>query len=203
MLGKFIVFEGPDHCGKTTQIELLKELTKDKEYIFTREPGGTGLAVCEEIRKIILNPDLEINPITEAYLYAASRAEHVKWIRSQLEKGQTVICDRYYYSSLVYQGIGRGLGMDTIQSLNDIALDDLYPDLIFYLEVDMDTYVKRKINQKELDRLEREKEAFFAKVIASYEYLFKTALRGTVEIVTLDGSKDIQTIHQEIKKHMI
>ena len=115
----FITFEGMDGAGKTTQIRLLQErLEKAGErVVVTREPGGNALA--EKIRALLLDPESEMDPLTEAYLYAAARAEHVRRvILPALQRGETVLCDRYLDSSLAYQGYGRGLGEETVRRIN-------------------------------------------------------------------------------------
>ena len=120
MRGLFITIEGPDGSGKSTQIENIKKFFEDKniEIVFTREPGGT--AIGERIRELILdNSFSEMDSMTEAMLYAASRAQHVaQIIRPALEAGKVVVCDRFVDSSLAYQGYGRGLGEDVDPALN-------------------------------------------------------------------------------------
>ena len=119
--GKFIVICGVEGSGKGTQINLIKEHFKGNDNIvFTREPGGTDIA--EKIRDIILNEN--IDPLTEAYLFAAARREHIiNKIKPSLEEGKTIICDRFVYSSLVYQGLGRNLGINFIDSLNKPVIE--------------------------------------------------------------------------------
>lgn len=171
--GKFVTIEGPEHCGKTTVINMLKEAVEripNAKVMFTREPGGTKLG--DQIRNILLDKDSEISPIAEAYLYAASRAQHVIQIDKWLEEGYTVISDRFVYSSYVYQGIGRGLGVGTIFNINQEALHNLIPDRIFYLQIDMQSYRTRKQNIAELDRIELEGEAFFQRILNGYDDMF-------------------------------
>lgn len=200
---KFYVFEGPDHCGKTTQIEMLKKYFEEQEKIdvvFTREPGGKNLRLCENIREILLDPEnsTEIDPITEAYLYAASRARHVREIKKHLQD-KDVISDRYYYSSLVYQGLVRGLGIDNILHMNQLALQSLQPDIVFYLKIDFDTYQSRRTQQVCLDRLEQEDISFFSKVINGYN---SDNIFGNSQLIVLDGTQPAEIIHQEILKHI-
>lgn len=200
----FIVLEGPDHCGKGTEAELLKqyfaENHPDKKVYFTREPGGYGLKLCEDIRKIILDPANKgkIDSITEAYLYATSRARHVSEIKKHLDAGEIVICERYYYSSLVYQGIGRGLGIYEVQKLNDLALQNLYPDLVIYLKMDLKTYLERKFKMTELDRLEQESTDFFKLVIDGYDSVFKLF----PNIVTIPANQSIADVHKQVINHL-
>ena len=130
----FITFEGMDGAGKTTQIRLLQErLEKAGErVVVTREPGGNALA--EKIRALLLDPASEMDPLTEAYLYAAARAEHVRRvILPALQRGETVLCDRYLDSSLAYQGYGRGLGEETVRRINAQAVAGCLPDRTYLL----------------------------------------------------------------------
>ena len=135
--GFFITFEGGDGSGKSTQISILKESLIEKGYdvILTREPGGTDIS--EKIRELILDPENgEMEDITEAYLYAAARAQLVRQlIKPALEEGKVVICDRFVDSSIAYQGFGRGLG-DAVGVINTYAVDDCMPDLTILLKLD-------------------------------------------------------------------
>ena len=170
MRGKFVTFEGCEGVGKSTQVRLLREyLEKNgKDAIFTREPGGT--AVCEAIRKIILNPDFgEMCPKTEAFLYAASRAQLVhEVIIPALTEGRTVFCDRFYDSSFAYQGIARGQGADMIEEINAIALAGAVPDLTIFLDLDPVIAFERKGGRDAGDRMENEKIDFHKKVYEGY-----------------------------------
>ena len=171
--GKFIVFEGIDHCGKTVMIDALKRYVRqnlpDKKIIFTREPGGFDDKFVDQIREILLNPENDICPEAEAYLYAANRAQHTRQMKKYLEQGYTVICDRYYHSSLAYQGVGRGLGIENVLELNKLAIQGAVPSHIFYIQINLQTYLIRKSLIKSLDRLEKEKVDFFEKVLGYYE----------------------------------
>ena len=140
MQGIFITMEGPDGAGKTTQIELLKDYLNKKGYdvLITRDPGGN--AVSEAIREVILNKDFtEMGYMTELLLYA----------------GKAVIADRFVDSSAVYQGIGRGLGIDTVYKVNEFALQGILPDMTFLMDLDAEVGIARKKNQAELDRMEQ------------------------------------------------
>ena len=161
--GLFITFEGPDGSGKTTQIERLRAFISEKGYdaILTREPGGT--AISEKIREIILDKNnMEMDYMTEALLYAASRAQHVaQVIEPALESGKTVICDRFMDSSLVYQGSGRKLG-DCVRVINEYAVRGCFRDSTFLLQVDPEVGASGSIEeisneiQEHIDRLLRE-----------------------------------------------
>ena len=140
----FITFEGMDGAGKTTQIRLLQErLEKAGERVaVTREPGGNALA--EKIRALLLDPESEMDPLTEAYLYAAARAEHVRRvILPALQRGETVLCDRYLDSSLAYQGYGRGLGEETVRRINAQAVAGCLPDRTYLLRVPEEAAARR------------------------------------------------------------
>lgn len=168
--GMFITFEGPDGSGKTTQIKMLMEHLKNIGYqvVYTREPGGTKIS--EKIRNIILdNENKEMCPTCEALLYAASRAQHVEeLIRPALNSGKIVICDRFVESSVVYQGIGRGLGDERVRDINDFAINGVLPDLTIMLMISYEEGLRRKKNQRELDRLENSGDDFHRKVYFAY-----------------------------------
>ena len=152
MEGIFITMEGPDGSGKTTQIGLLKKYLESKGYdiVIAREPGGTEIS--EAIRRIILNPEYkEMGHMTELLLYAAARAQLVNQvINPALTEGKAVICDRFVESSAVYQGIGRGLGVDTVYEVNNYALGDVKPMLTIFMDLDAEDGIRRKKKQAEL-----------------------------------------------------
>lgn len=152
--GLFIVFEGLDLTGKSTLIKELKN--RHPEFIYTREPGGTNCELAEDIRKFVLDYPKEIDPVTEAYLFAASRAAHVKKIQEWLNEGKTVICDRFVHSSMYYQGIMKNLGVDKITEINAIALDELEPDFVFYIKVSEMERLSRMDSRGEINELDRQ-----------------------------------------------
>lgn len=197
MKGIFITMEGPDGSGKTTQIDMLKEYLNDKGYdvLITRDPGGN--AVSEAIRQVILNKDFtEMGYMTELLLYASARAQLVKEnIKPALETGTAVIADRFVDSSAVYQGIGRGLGIDTVYKVNEFALQGIMPDMTFLLDLDAETGIARKKNQAELDRMENETMEFHKKVVAGYRQL---ADMSPDRIVKIDATLPKETIHDII-----
>lgn len=170
MKGLFITIEGNDGSGKSTVInELKKELEKlNLEVIYSREPGGSYIA--EKIRNVILDVDNKgMDKKTEALLYAASRREHlVDTILPAINEGKIIICDRFIDSSLAYQGVARGIGIDEVYNMNQFATEGFMPDLTIYLLVDAKLGLSRKKNQKELDRLELEKLDFHEKVYDAY-----------------------------------
>ncbi|MCK5106735.1 MAG: dTMP kinase, partial [Elusimicrobiales bacterium] len=134
--GIFIIFEGPDRSGKSTQAKLLVKWLEEKnrKVVLTREPGGTKLS--ENIRKILLDPHSSISPLSELFLYEAARAQHTSdTIMPALKKGQVVISDRFTLASIAYQGYGRKLPIKTVETLNRIATDGLKPDIIIILNI--------------------------------------------------------------------
>jgi dTMP kinase len=189
----FITFEGLDGSGKSTQAELLRSrLDADGlEVISTREPGGTELG--EKIRDLVLHGG-DVTPWAEALLYAAARAQHVDVvIRPALERGASVICDRYLDSSVAYQGVGRELGLDRVLDLNLAAVGGLLPDRTFLLALDVAEIGSRL--DREHDRLERESEAFHARAAAGYREL---AARFPERIVVLDAKRPAEDLAEEV-----
>ena len=188
--GYFITFEGPDGCGKTTQIELVKEYLSSKGFdiVLTREPGGTPIS--EKIRAILLDPDnKEESGVTEALLYAASRAQHVaEKIKPALEEGKVVLCDRFMDSSLAYQAYARGLGEDVI-SINMFAIQGCSPDLTIFLDLDPEIGQKRQVERGKLDRLEQEGLSFQKKVYDGYQQLIKK-YPDRIKVVNADRDPD-------------
>src|SRR5574344_2388226 len=151
--GLFITFEGADGCGKTTQLQLLaKYLTENGENVLiTREPGAKGLG--EKIREILLNYDGEVSDNCESFLFLADRAQHIDTIvNPAIKNGKFVLCDRHTDSTVAYQGYGRGLDIDRIKNLNNIATNGKIPDLTFLFDIDSKTSMQRV--GKEKDRME-------------------------------------------------
>ena len=196
--GLFITLEGSDGCGKSTQIALLKEWLTQRGYevALSREPGGCPIS--ERIREIILSLDSKgMSAECEALLYAASRAEHVRQvIAPALKCGKIVICDRFLDSSIAYQAYGRELGEAFIRQINDKAVGGVYPDLTLLLEVSRAESRRRMSAGAPLDRLEIEKEDFFARVQAGFDAL---AQAEPDRVFRIDASRDIQSVFQEIK----
>lgn len=197
MEGIFITMEGPDGSGKTTQIDLLKKYLEHKGYdiVIAREPGGTTIG--EAIREIILNPDYkEMGHMTELLLYASARAQLVNQvIKPALAGGKAVICDRFVESSAVYQGIGRGLGVDTVYEVNNFALGDVKPKLTIFMDLDAEDGIKRKKKQAELDRMEQEDLSFHKRVVEGYRQLAKLYPE---RIVPINATLPIDEIHSMI-----
>ncbi|WP_243342951.1 dTMP kinase [Anaerococcus sp. AGMB09787] len=176
MKGKFIVFEGPDGSGKTTVLAKVKERLREEriDFIDFREPGGTDIS--EKIRDIIIDKaNSSMTARCEALLFAASRAQLVEEkIRPALEEGKLVLSDRFVLSSLCYQGVGRGLGVDEIRAINDFATGSIEPDLTIFFDIDYKTALIRKRENFEADRLESEDFDFHKKIFDAYNSIAET-----------------------------
>ena len=205
MEGKFIVLEGIDGCGKTTQInELYKWLpesgliNKNATLIKTREPGGSVLG--KEIRNMILNNNKLNSPsiLTELLLYSADRAEHIsKVILPALQNGNWIISDRFSGSTLAYQGYGREISIDIIKKLENIVCQNIRPDLTFFLEISPEESILRRKN-KVADRIESEGLDFLKKVNHGFKSI---ALENNWEII--QASEDLNLISQQIQTSLI
>lgn len=192
--GLFITFEGPDGCGKTTQMNLLAEYLKNsgKEVLLTREPGGKGLG--EKVREILLNYEGPISDRCESFLFLADRAQNIDIIvNPAVEEGKIVLCDRHIDSTVAYQGYGRGLNIQRINMLNDIATNGKKPDLTFVFDIDVETSMKRV--GKDKDRLESAGIEFHNRVRNGYLELAK---QEPQRIKVLDASKTIDEIHNNV-----
>lgn len=194
--GLFITFEGADGCGKTTQINLLKDYLENKGYsvLLTREPGGKGLG--EKIREILLNYDGIVADRCESFLFLADRAQNIEVIiKPAIEKGQIVLCDRHTDSSVAYQGYGRGLDIEQIKILNNLATGGMQPDLTLVFDIDVETSMKRVGNEK--DRMESSGKEFFNRVRNGYLELAKNEPN---RMKVVDSTVSIDEIHQEVIK---
>jgi dTMP kinase len=189
----FVTFEGLDGSGKTTQAEILRaHLEADGvKVVATREPGGTELG--ERIRELVLHGG-HVAPWAEALLYAAARAQLVEQvIRPAIDRGEWLICDRFVDSSVAYQGVGRGLGLELVLDLNLAAVGGLLPERTFLLLLDPSEIPARL--HREHDRLERESENFHARVAEGYRDL---AARFPERIVVLDGTRPAEQLAEEV-----
>jgi len=196
--GLFITFEGIDGCGKTTQIKLLKEYFEknNKNVILTREPGAKGLG--EKLREILLGYDGEVSSNCESFLFLADRAQHIDiLIKPTIENGDIVLCDRHIDSTVAYQGYGRGLDLDRINYLNNLATSGLKPDLTFIFDIDLETSLTRR--GKARDRMESSGDDFFERVRTGY---IEIANQEPNRVKLLDGSKSVETIHSEILQYI-
>jgi dTMP kinase len=188
--GFFVVFEGGDGAGKSTQVKQLTEkLTKLKEtVVITREPGGTELG--KKIREILLDQnEFEVSPRMEALLFAADRSINMSQIiKPALEKGNVVIADRHIDSSIAYQGVGRGLGVQTIEEISRWATQEIVPDLTVLLDVDANTGQSRLQTK---DRLDRESTDFHTKVNQAFRDLAKA---NPNRYIVIDATKPVEEI---------
>ncbi len=197
--GMLITFEGGEACGKSTQIKLFAEYLKNNSYDFvvSREPGGTELG--EQIRKILLTSKQSISSNVEFLLFSTARAEHVeKVINPALEQGKIVILDRFYHSSLAYQGYAGNLDLQDIKNITKFAVGGAVPDLTFLLDISYEEGMKRKSmdeNLKNLDRIESKGKAFHNKVREGYLQIAKNEKE---KIAVVDATKSVAEVSQEI-----
>ena len=192
--GIFIALEGGEATGKTTTAKAVKERLEALGYevVVTREPGGIPSA--EAIRDNIMN--FHVDARTELLLYIAARREHlVSKVIPALESGKIVITDRFYISSLVYQGHARGLGMDQVRTLNDFACDGVYPDLNIIIDIPVEVSMERKKGVEEINRLDLEGYQFHQKVEKAYKMIHEA---GQDHTVLLDGTKDMNAMIDEV-----
>lgn len=201
-MGFFITFEGIEGCGKSTQLELLKAHLekKGRAVLSVREPGGTLLG--ERVRSVLLNGTEEgVDPWAELFLYEACRAQLVtKVIKPALATGKIVLCDRFFDSTLAYQGYGRGLDAEKIKELNALATGGLIPDLTILVDCAEEVGLKRawaRINASagaREDRFENEELAFHRRVRGGFLAIAEASPR----VKAVDGSREISTVHREI-----
>lgn len=200
MSGIFIVFEGADGSGKSTQIRLLAEYLKSlgADVVNTREPGGCPVA--EEVRSIVLSKDeKKMEAVTEALLYAAARAEHVRQvIKPALEAGRIVLCDRFLLSSLAYQGYGRQLGVQEVRRINEPAVAGCLPDVTIFINISPEQAFKRMNELKERDRLERAGMSFHERVFNGYIELSKSE-----DVISIDAQGTKYETHEIIKQKIL
>ena len=206
MKGKFIVFEGIDGSGKTTQINQLSKwligtdlIPENNKLVITREPGGTKLG--KSIRSLLLDTSREKSPgsITELLLYAADRSQHVnEIIRPTLDKGDWVISDRFCGSTLAYQGYGRKLDINLIKDLEAIATQGIAPDITFLLDIPIEESIRRRMNRKD-DRIEKEGREFLSNVSLGFQALSEDSNWKKISAINSE-EKIISEIKSEIKK---
>lgn len=194
--GLFITFEGADGCGKTTQLMMLAKYLKEKgkEVLVTREPGAKGLG--EKLREILLNYDGEVSSQAETFLFLADRAQHMDVIiKPAVSEGKIVLCDRHTDSTVAYQGFGRGLDIDRINNLNDIATGGRKPDLTIVFDIDVETSMARVGAEK--DRLESAGKEFHNRVRNGY---LEIAKLEPERVKVIDATQSIEAIHLQVIK---
>ncbi len=194
--GLFITLEGADGCGKTTQLNLLKEYLTSKGYeiVVTREPGGKGLG--EKLREILLNYDGEVSDRCEAFLYLADRAQNIDTIiKPAINSGKIVLCDRHTDSSVAYQGYGREQNIDNINMLNELAVNGVHPDLTIVFDIDTETSMARVGAEK--DRLESAGIEFHKRVRNGY---LEIAKKNPQRIKVVDASQTIEDVQRDVIK---
>lgn len=205
--GFYIAFEGGDYVGKTTQKNLLESRLASENIthvLFTKEPGGDPIA--QQIRTLLLDPIYtgQILPITEAYLFASSRAQTIQTvILPALREGRLVVSDRTKDTSIAYQGGGRQMGAEKIQQINQEAVGSVVPDIVYYLDADPQAIkqrlTERKAKNGEVNRLDLEPLDFFVRARAIF---LELARENPSQYVTLDALQSIQTIHEIIYKDL-
>ncbi|QDZ39949.1 dTMP kinase [Euhalothece natronophila Z-M001] len=205
MKGQFIVFEGIEGGGKSSQMAKTAQwlsqggLGKPVEVLQTREPGGTELG--QKLRSLLLSDhSLDLNYRSELLLYAADRAQHVKEVlKPALEEGKIILCDRYIHSTTAYQGYGRGLDLKLIQQLNAIASDGLESDLTLWLDVAIETGLERVKKRGKRDRLEKADIAFHQRVRQGYEDL---ANQFPQQILRIDANQNEPAVQSQIQTQL-
>ncbi|MCI5546855.1 MAG: dTMP kinase [Clostridiales bacterium] len=197
--GLFVTFEGTDGCGKTTQMKRAADWLRGRGYevVSTREPGGCPIS--ERIREIILDVgSAGMTAECEAMLYAAARAQHVsEVIKPAVKRGAIVLCDRFLDSSLVYQGVGRGLGMGAVRALNRLGVDGCQPDLTLFYDISPERAMQRRRAASEPDRLELERKEFFEAVYGAYKAL---AAEDPERIAVIDADRPIDAVETDTRR---
>ena len=195
----FITFEGIDYSGKSTQAKLLHEYLQSQgiKSMLVREPGGTKIS--EKIREILLNREhLEMLPLTEFFLFSASRSQLVnEVIKPNLKRGIVVICDRYYDSSSAYQGYGGKLDVKKIFSINDFAASGLKPDLTFFIDIPPKKAFARAVEKHTFDRIENKQISFYNRVRKGFKDI---AIKNKKRFVVINGMNPVEEIHSKIVK---
>lgn len=200
MKGLFITLEGTEGAGKSTLVPIIKEYleSKGRKVLTVREPGGSE--ICEQIRQILVsvNDNEKLCDTAELLLMYASRAQLVEtFIKPKLKEGFDIICDRHDLSSIAYQGGGRGISMDKINKIREIAIGNFRPDITLLLDIDLEIGIERAKSRGKLDRFEREAQEFFLRVKNAYLDYAKT---HTDLVHIIDASKDLDIVKSNVIK---
>ena len=194
-----ITFEGIDGSGKSTQISLLKKYITNsgKDVEVLREPGGTDIS--ELIRGMLLNPEIEIDPVTELLLFSSARSQLIaEKVKPLLAKDVVIILDRFYDSTTAYQGYGRGsLPIDQVHQINRVASHGIAPDITFYLRLSLEESANRTAHM-EKDRMEQSGIEFYQNVIKGFDELAEKEVR----FVTIDASKTVEEVNKLVLSNL-
>ena len=198
--GYFITFEGTDGAGKGTQIDLLRQALQKMGFTVTllREPGSTDIG--EKLCDILKDPkNKNMTPEAELLLMNAARAQLVtEKIKPALERGEVVICDRYYHSTVVYQGFGRGMNPHIVRAVTQFAVQDVMPDVTFVVYLTEAEEKSRKATRGTTDRFEQEDDTFQTNIRKGYDWLIAQEAFANGKIVAIDGNNSIENVHTEI-----
>jgi dTMP kinase len=198
--GLFITFEGGEGSGKSTVIQQIKQqlLAKQLDVFVTREPGGSGIG--EEIRQTLLkHENTNMDPLTESYLFAAARRQHLmEFIVPKLEADVVVLCDRYVDSSVVYQGYARGIGVEKVAAINKVVIEDYVPQLTFFIDVSPEIALARIQTGRDQNRLDVESNQFHQKVYEGYMLL----AAQTPRIKRIEGDQPVEQVVADIMKYI-
>ena len=197
MTGLFITFEGPDGAGKTTQVQTFAKSLADMGYdvLVTREPGGT--TISDKIRGLILDPSYtEMDDYTEALLYAASRAQHVREkVLPALAQGKVVVCDRFVDASIAYQGFGLGLPVHRIKEINHFATGGLVPDRTYLLDIPVAIGRARLLDRAGVDRIEQKESGYHERVRDGF---MEIASENPTRICLIDANRSMEEVSAAI-----
>jgi dTMP kinase len=198
--GLFITFEGGEGSGKSTVIQHIKQhlLDKQLDVFVTREPGGSGIG--EEIRQTLLkHENTTMDPLTESYLFAAARRQHLmEVIVPRLDADVVVLCDRYVDSSIVYQGYARGIGVEKVAAINKVVIEDYIPQLTFFIDVAPDIALARIQSGRDQNRLDVETVEFHQKVYEGYMLL----AAQTARIKRIEGDQPVEQVVADIMRYI-
>lgn len=198
--GLFVTFEGIDGSGKTTQMELCAQALESAGHavVLTRNPGGTEFGL--ELRQILLHSTKPVYPLSELLLFIADRAQHMdELVFPALKAGKIILCDRHLDSTVAYQGYGRGLSLETIQELNQIAIQGRKPDLTLLFDGDLNVLAQRVNHRGQADRMEQEKADFHRRVREGY---LAIAQQEPKRITVVDATQDIQALHTQVMAYI-